>query len=142
MLLDLYASEPIGGGEQLEERVKEILVAELAKLPHAFSILAYVDGQPAGLVNCFEVFSTFTCKAVINIHDVMVIDEYRGRGICRRMLEKVEEIARITGCCKMTLEVLSGNASAKSAYNKFGFSNYALAPNAGETLFWEKMMSS
>lgn len=138
MLLNLYASDPMGGGEPLNAEVKDNLVSELAKLPHAFSVICYVDDEPSGLVNCFEVFSTFQCKPIINIHDVVVMSGIRGQGICQRMFEKVEEIARSRGCCKLTLEVLSKNEVAKSAYQKFGFSDYELDPEAGTAQFWEK----
>lgn len=142
MLLDKYASDPMGGGAPLDEDVKANLVKQLSKIFHAFSVIAYVDGQPAGLVNCFEGFSTFACRPLVNIHDVVVLDEYRGNGISRRMLEKVEEIARSRNCCKLTLEVLSHNEAAKSAYRKFGFSGYELNPEAGPALFWQKSLTS
>ena len=140
MLLDEYASDPMGGGQPLNENVKNNLVKELSKLPHAFSIIAYVDDQPAGLVNCFEAFSTFSCKPLINIHDVVVLNEYRGNAVSQKMLDKVEEIAKTKGCCKVTLEVLSNNEVAKSAYSKFGFSGYELDPKAGAALFWQKTL--
>ena len=43
-------------------RVLQSLVPKLAKLPHAFSILAFVDGEAVGLLNCFEGFSPFAAK--------------------------------------------------------------------------------
>ena len=89
----------MGGSQPLAESVK-------SKLPHAFGIISYVNNQPAGLVNCFEAFSTFKCKPLINIHDVVVVNEFRGLGLSQRMLSKVEEIAKSKGCCKITLEVL------------------------------------
>jgi ribosomal protein S18 acetylase RimI-like enzyme len=142
MLLESFAADTMGGGMQLSETVMNNLVNELSKLPHAFSVIAYVDRQPAGLVNCFEVFSTFYCKPLINIHDVVVLNEYRGNGICQRMLDKVEEIARARGCCKLTLEVLNKNEVAKSAYKKFGFSDHDLDPEASTTLFWQKLLTT
>ncbi|WP_340677047.1 GNAT family N-acetyltransferase [Paraglaciecola sp.] len=141
-LLNAYATDPMGGGKPLAEDVQRNLVNELAKLPHAFSVLAYVDGKAAGLVNCFEAFSTFACKPLINIHDVVVLDTYRGRGLSQLMLNKVEEMAVAKGCCKVTLEVLSNNTVAKSAYLKFGFAGYELDPQAGSALFWQKTLSS
>ena len=140
MLLDGYASDPLGGAQPLSQNVKNNLVKALSKVPHAFSIIAYVDGQPAGLVNCFEAFSTFSCKPLINIHDVFVLNEYRGNGISQKILAKVEEIAKSKGCCKVTLEVLSKNEAAKSAYSKFGFSSFELDPKAGSALFWQKQL--
>jgi len=139
-LLDDYAADPMGGAQALAPEVKENIVKELAKLPHAFSLIGYVDGVPASLVNCFDAFSTFACKPLINIHDVVVLEAFRGRGISQQMLAKVEEIARSKGCCKITLEVLSNNVAAKAAYLKYGFSDYELEPQAGTALFWQKKM--
>jgi ribosomal protein S18 acetylase RimI-like enzyme len=142
ILLDRYASDPMGGEKPLSKNVKNNLVKELSKLPYAFSVIAYVDGHPAGLINCFEAFSTFSCKPLINIHDVIVVNEYRGHGVSKKMLDKVEEIAKSKGCCKITLEVLGNNEIAKAAYSKFGFSGYELEPKAGAALFWQKQLKN
>ena len=141
MLLDAYARDPMGGGEGLGEEVMNTLLPMLAAEPGAFSILAFVDEQPAGLVNCFQALSTFRAKPLINIHDVTVLPEYRGQGLSTAMLNRVEEIARERGCCKLTLEVLEGNEIARSAYGKLGFSGYELDPRLGQALFWEKKLS-
>lgn len=139
-LLDNYALDPMGGATPLNQTVKKNLAIELAKLPHAFSVICYVEGKPAGLVNCFEAFSTFKCKPLINIHDVVVSNGYRGLGLSQKMLQHVENIAIQKGCCKMTLEVLEGNQVAKNAYLKFGFAGYELDPQMGIALFWEKQL--
>ena len=89
-LLNSYACDPMGGGVPLSDEVMASLPGELARRPQAFSVLCYADGEPAGLVNCFEGFSTFSCRPLVNIHDVVVLEAYRGRGISQRMLEKVE----------------------------------------------------
>jgi ribosomal protein S18 acetylase RimI-like enzyme len=70
----------------------------------------------------------------------MVSDKFRGHSISQKMLEKVEGIAKQKGCCKITLEVLSGNQVAKNAYLKFGFDGYELDPSAGNALFWQKKL--
>jgi len=137
-LLDSYAKDPAGGATALTDDVKENLLESLSRIPHAFSIICYVDNQPAGLINCFQTFSTFKCKPLINIHDVVVADNYRGRGISQLMLAEVERIARAKGCCKLTLEVLPGNEAAQGSYRKFGFNGYELDPRMGKALFWEK----
>ncbi len=137
-LLDAYSQDQMGGSKPLSESVKLNLVNELSKIPHAFSVICYVNNKPAGLVNCFEAFSTFKCKPLINIHDVIVVSEFRGLGLSQRMLSKVEEIAKSKGCCKITLEVLEGNKVAQSSYIKFGFAGYELDPVMGNALFWQK----
>lgn len=139
-LLDNYARDPMGGGLPLSNYVKENLAEELIKRPHAFTVFAYVEGKPAGLINCFEAFSTFTCKPLVNIHDVIVLAEYRGKSISQRMLKKIEEMALERGCCKLTLEILEGNQTAINAYKKFGFSAYELDPRVGKAVFWQKKL--
>jgi len=141
-LLDEYASDPMGGGKRLAEEVKRNVVAELSKIPHAFSVICYVDGLPAGLVNCFELFSTFLCKPLVNIHDVIVLKNFRGHGLSQQLLQAVEVEALARNCCKITLEVLSGNEIAKKSYHKFGFNAYELDPKAGSALFWEKNLKT
>lgn len=139
-LLNSYASDPMGGGKPLDKYVLDNIAIELSKIPHAFSVISYVNGLPAGLINCFEAFSTFSCKPLINIHDVIVLKEFRGNNLSQKMLQKVEDIALAKGCCKLTLEVLNKNASAKSAYKKFGFSNYELDPSVGHAEYWQKQL--
>jgi ribosomal protein S18 acetylase RimI-like enzyme len=139
-LLNAYATDPMGGGTALAGQVQNTLVAELAKRDFALSLLAYVDGQPAGLLNAFEGFSTFAAKPLINIHDIIVVKEYRGLQLSQQLLAALEVIARARGCCKITLEVLSGNETAQRAYLKFGFAGYALDPTVGQALFWQKKL--
>ena len=141
-LMNAYASDPMGGSVPLSEEVRNNLARELSRRSYAFSILSYVDEVAAGLINCFEQFSTFACKPLINIHDIVVLDKYRGVGLSQKMLERVEQIAISRDCCKLTLEVLEGNQIAQAAYNKFGFSAYELDPKMGIALFWQKALSN
>ena len=137
-LLNAYAEDPMGGGAPLAPQVRDNLATALAALPHAFTLLAYADGVPAGLANCLEGFSTFKCRKLVNIHDIAVLPAFRGLGLGRRLLEQVEVVARERDCCKITLEVLEGNEGARAAYRKYGFASYELDPALGRAMFWEK----
>lgn len=139
-LLNEYAKDDMGGGADLPEFVKDNLVAELRKRQGVHVALAFVDGSPAGMAVCFEGFSTFACKPLLNIHDIIVAHQYRGRGISKRLLAKAEEIALCLGCCKLTLEVLEGNALAQAAYKASGFAGYELDPKMGKAMFWQKKL--
>ncbi|MBM0740745.1 GNAT family N-acetyltransferase [Phormidium sp. CLA17] len=139
-LMNQYALDPMGGGKGLSEYVKANLPAELAKRRTAHVILAFVDAEPAGLIICLEGFSTFACKPLLNIHDVIVAQPHRGNGLSKLMLQEAEAIALDLGCCKLTLEVLEGNHIAQQAYEAFGFSGYELDPQMGKALFWEKKL--
>ena len=139
-LLDAYAADPMGGGEGLSDFAKANLVPCLAVRPQAYSVLAYLGDLPVGLVNCIEGFSTFACRPLVNVHDVAVLSAYRGRGIADKMLALCEAIARERGACKMTLEVLQGNAGAIRAYQRFGFAGYQLGSAMGQAGFMQKWL--
>ena len=139
-LLDAYAQDPAGGGEALGAFAKANLVKELAARPQAFSVLAFAGEEAVGLVNCIEGFSTFACRPLVNIHDVAVLDGHRGQRVAQQMLALVEEIARERGACKLTLEVLAGNASAVRLYERVGFAGYQLDPAMGKAQFFQKLL--
>ena len=140
-LLNAYAIDPMGGGEPLDDYVKENLITSLKQRQDVFSILCYVDNEAAGLLNCIEGFSTFSAKPVMNIHDVTVLPKFRGLGLSEKMFSEVEELAKEKGCCKLTLEVLEGNEVAKNAYQKYGYSGYELDPKMGKAIFWQKKIT-
>lgn len=137
-LLAEYALDPMGGAAALAPELLDALPAKLSARPDYLFVLAVADGQYVGLINCFEGFSTFKGKPLINIHDVIVSRRWRGQGVARQMLDQVEKIARQRGCCKLTLEVLEGNKAAQRAYLNFGFEGYQLVPEMGRAMFWEK----
>ena len=139
-LLNEYASEPMGGGTPIDKEKQRDIIEGLGSFPTAFSLLLYVDGIPAALANCFFGYSTFAAQKLINIHDLMVSQKFRGQGLSQRLLEKIEEIARQNHCCKLTLEVLANNEIAKRSYKKYGFEGYELNPTTGEAIFWQKKL--
>lgn len=143
MLLDKYARDPMGGNTPLNPDVAQTLAKKLASVPTALSILGYLKEEgdqpkPIALANCFMGFSTFKAKPLINIHDCFVDEAVRGMHVGQKLLAEIEAIAKQRDCCKVTLEVLEGNKRAQSAYEKFGFSGYALDETSGNALFWEK----
>lgn len=140
-LLNEYAKDDMGGGADLSDFVKANLVEELRQRPSAHVVLAYVGGVPAGMAVCFEGFSTFACKPLLNVHDIIVAGAYRGRGLSKKLLAKAEEVAIGLGCCKLTLEVLEGNSVAQAAYKACGFAGYELDPKMGKAMFWQKKLA-
>lgn len=139
-LLDAYARDPAGGGKALSDFVRNNLVSQLAARPFIFSVLAFDGDIPVGLVNAIEGFSTFACRLLVNVHDVVVLPSHRGRGIAARLFVEVEAIARERGACKLTLEVLSGNRQARWLYQKLGFEDYRLDPAMGHAQFMQKWL--
>lgn len=144
-LMDVYASDPMGGGLPLPDEVKGRLCQDLSNNPGAVSFIAWREGagrtEAVGLINCFLGYSTFKARPLLNIHDIVVLPEYRGQGVGQALLGAAEAEARERGCCKLTLEILSGNTSAMASYTRFGFEPYTLDPKAGQASFMHKWLS-
>ena len=69
-----------------------------------------------------------------------MLPAHRGQGVGQALLAAAEAHARERGCCKLTLEVLTGNAVALRSYERFGFAPYALDPAAGQASFMQKWL--
>lgn len=121
VLLDAYAVEPVGGAKPLPIDVRERLVAALRKIPNALVLLAFAGDEAIGIAVCFVGFSTFRARPLLNVHDLAVLPEYRGKGAGRALLQAAEDHARRLGCCRLTLEVLESNSGARALYRRFGF---------------------
>lgn len=136
-LIDLYAREPVGGGKPLDPAVKARIVPGLAARRGAFVLLAFAESRPAGIAVCFEGYSTFAARPLLNLHDLAVAPEFRGRGLAKALLQGVEAEALRRGCCKLTLEVLEGNARAQGIYRAHGFESSA---PGNRTFFFAKRL--
>ena len=71
----------MGSGNPLDTEITSRLATKLSKISHEFSIICYIFGNPAGLINCFKAFSPFPCKPIVNVHDIVVVEEFRGQSI-------------------------------------------------------------
>lgn len=120
-ITNTYAAGPMGMEEEFEDEVKEHLIREMSLFPLTICFLAFEEGKAVGVANCFYGFSTFNARKLINIHDLAVMPEMRGKGIGQKLLEAVEQKAIETDCCKVTLEVREDNR-AKNLYKRMGFS--------------------
>jgi len=135
-----YAKDPMGGGNPLSKDVQDKLVPALKEIDTNQIVLCYVNEEIAGIANCFFGFSSFKARPLLNIHDFAILPMFRGQGLSKYLLEKVEEIARVSECCKITLEVLENNHKAKHVYQVFGFEGYELNPKMGKAVFWQKTL--
>jgi ribosomal protein S18 acetylase RimI-like enzyme len=141
-LLNTYAEDTMGAGEPLSADVKERLVPALRRVPDHLVLLA-CDGEAAvGLVICFQGFSTFRARPLLNIHDLAVLPSHRGRGVATALLAAIEAEARRRGCCKLTLEVREDNPRAEALYRALGFGAGSAGERSVHYRFMEKRLGS
>lgn len=139
-LVDAYAMDAMGNGAPLAEDIRRALVPGLRQHPTTLIFLAYQQEKAIGIAVCFLGFSTFAARPLINIHDLAVLPDHRGRGVGRLLLEAVERKARTMGCCKVTLEVQENNHRARRAYRSAGFGQAEYQAAAGNVLFYSKAL--
>lgn len=140
LLMQVYASDEMGGGQSMAAGDLARLPVELARLPHAMSWIAFLGARPVGLLNAFEGYSTFAAAPLLNIHDLIVDPAVRGTGIGHRLMEAAEAEARRKGCRKITLEVLERNHRAQRLYASLGYGAYRLGDAPSQALFWQKSL--
>ena len=137
-LLNAYAKGLLGFRRKIKDHVLGALVPGLERTQNAVVLLARTDGEYVGMAICFLGFSTFHAKSLINIHDFMVLEDFRGQGIGRALLGEIETIARDMDCCKITLEVQENNIAARRLYRSGGFKDSFLNQEAGSQLSMTK----
>ena len=138
-MIKAYARDPMGGGRELPGEVCRNLIPGLRQHPTTLIFLAYAGEEPVGIAVCFRGFSTFAARPLLNIHDLAVVPDYRGRGVGRRLLERVEARGRELGCCKLTLEVRDANQTAQQLYWRAGF-RHAASDAGTRTWFLERRL--
>jgi ribosomal protein S18 acetylase RimI-like enzyme len=130
-----YMSDPMGNVQSWNEEQKETVVREMKEHPCALILFARIDDQYVGICTCFHAYSTFLAKPLLNIHDIYVHESYRGHGVGKMLIQKLEEMALLKGCGKITLEVRKDNLNARDLYKSQGFTE---APHS--MFFWTKYL--
>ena len=140
-LLNHYAEQPFGMGQSLPQEVQDRLIDGLRRLPNTRIFFALHQQEHAvGMAVCFVGFSTFRSLPLINIHDLVVHEDYRGRGIGSLLIDSIAEYAMQHGCCSVTLEVSRDNP-ARQLYSRKGFRNLQEDDPDGTMLFGKLSLS-
>ena len=120
-LMNAYMEHPMGISQSIKMDHAEKIIADLIQHPTYLGVMVQYEGEYVGLANCFINYSTFKGKPLINIHDFIVLPEYRNKGLAQLLLYGIEAIGKEKGCCRINLEVRHDNHSAMKLYKKVGY---------------------
>ncbi|EHH2514726.1 GNAT family N-acetyltransferase [Vibrio parahaemolyticus] len=115
------------------------VIARLFALPYFYGFISFVDNKPAGFAVCFESFSTYRAQRVMNIHDFMVSDNFRSKGVGRAQLNGIEQYCHDNDYVKITLEVGDDNVAAKKLYSSLGYEDYRVVLKGQQ--HWQKYLN-
>jgi uncharacterized damage-inducible protein DinB len=77
-LIAAYASDPMGNSGPLSADVMDRLIPGLQRHPTTLILLAYVDGEPAGIATCFVGFSTTWPSCLRSAAGESAVSSWRG----------------------------------------------------------------
>jgi GNAT superfamily N-acetyltransferase len=88
--------------------------------PAAEVVIAYADEAPAGFALFFHNYSTFLGQPGIYLEDLYVVPDARGRGLGRRLLSHLAQLAVERNCGRLEWSVLDWNEPAIGFYRRLG----------------------
>ena len=99
----------------------EVLRAELfGPRPSAEVLFAHLGEEPVGFALFFHNFSTFMGRKGLYLEDLYVLEEHRGKGIGKALLQRLASIAVERQCRRFEWAVLDWNESAIRFYRSLG----------------------
>ena len=94
---------------------KQAFLSEMLDNDRAYYLVAKVNDRPVGYIGVWLIAGEG------HITNIAVHPDYRGKGIGRRLMEAIEELAKKRGATRMTLEVRVSNEVAQRLYRKLGY---------------------
>ena len=101
--------------ELTPERLRELI--ENGEL-HCY--IAFCGSEPAGIMNFFWKYTTFTGRKILYIEDLYARKEFRGCGIGKKFLETAKRIAAENDCEHIELKCIDWNTKSAGFYESFG----------------------
>ena len=84
-------------------------------------IVATEKDDLVGFVQLYPIFSSTRMKKLWLLNDLFVIENSRGKGISKQLIEKCKELCSNTKACGLMLETAKNNITGNSLYIKTGF---------------------
>ncbi len=134
-LLNAYMEDEMAVGEPMPGHLAPTLIERFKKHAGYRGFFALVDDQYIALANCIMNVDTKDQKPVLNIHDFIVLPEFREQGIGHFLINKISDYAASQECTRILLDVRGDNIKAKKLYTKAGFTK-GMSPYR----FWEKKL--
>ena len=118
LLMDLAEFEKIT--HTVEATNESTRSALFGNRPVAESLVAITGGQIIGTAIFIHNYSTFVGRKGLHLEDIYVKPDHRGRGVGRKLLFRLAQIAEQRGCGRMEWTVLDWNSRAIEFYSEMG----------------------
>ena len=109
-----------------EEARRRLRTDCLSDKPKYQAFIGKIGNKSVSYIIYFFAYSSFLGLPTLYLEDIFVLEEYRRRGVGKRMLDHLKEIAKLEGCCKIEFTVLKWNKSAQEFYEKKQSQTYGM----------------
>ncbi len=104
-------------------------IGELLSNPEDIVLVAEIDGEPAGLVHVrirtAPDYPNVLPRTYAHMMEIVVLRQYRHRGIGQDLLVHAEKWSAARGATKMQIGVWEFNAEAIEFYERFGYETFS-----------------
>jgi GNAT superfamily N-acetyltransferase len=101
-----------------EEAKKRLRADCLSEKPKYRAYIGKIGNKSAAYVIYFFTYSSFLAQPTLFLEDIFVLEEYRRRGIGKKMFEYARKVAEREGCGRIEFTVLKWNKTAQEFYEK------------------------
>ncbi len=88
--------------------------------PDAEVLLAYLKNEPVAIAIFFHNYSTFLAQKGMYLEDLFVLEEHRNKGIGKKLLQYLAQLAIQRNCGRFEWSVLDWNTPAINFYKSIG----------------------
>ena len=117
MLRDL--ARDVGEADEFVSTLADVRRDGFGPNPRYETILAELDGRPAGFMTFFPTYSTHKGRPCLCVDNFYVVPEARDRHVARRLMARVCRLAAGRDCCRVELKVRADNP-ARGFYESIG----------------------
>ena len=119
-LVLLHALARFEGLEPPSKAGSERLLGDIFKKRKLNLLVATLEGRLVGYALYLRTYSSFLARPTLYVEDIFVLEEFRGRGVGRRLIARCAKEAVRTGCGRMEWTVLGWNKRAIRFYTGLG----------------------
>lgn len=99
-----------------------------------YLLLAYFDGQPAGMARAVELLRPDTLRRQMFLYEIGTDEQFQRRGVARALIDELLSLSRQRDCLEMFVLTGEGNEPAMRLYQTTG----GLRENMDDVMFvWD-----
>jgi GNAT superfamily N-acetyltransferase len=134
LLVELGRGVAVGTADDATHRLR--FAGHIAQIA-TVTLVASLDGELVGVIDMEYHQRLGDHRPQARVHDLVVTDRARGRGVGAALLRRAEELARKRGCFRMALVTAAWRDQTIAFYEREGFQDYGrwfvkpLTPDVG-----------